>query len=254
MKKRALIGYSGFVGSNLLEQCEFDLKYNSKNFREMKVQSFSEIICAGVSAVKWQANKEPELDKKRIQELMDVLSTVSASRFVLISTIDVYPSRQGHDEDFDCHSLPNHAYGSNRLYFEDFCLKTFPKCHILRLPGLFGKGLKKNIIYDLLNKNGLEMINPRSSYQYYYLKNLWADIQKAINEDIRIMNLFTAPICTKEIVDKFFEDTVYGSNPSPEGHYDLHTKYGSSGNYRYSRKNVFAHLQEFIEGYTGKAK
>ena len=167
--KNALIGYTGFVGSNLDNQRNFDHRYNSKNFRDMRGQAYDEVVCAGISAVKWLANKEPEQDMAAIQALQDVLSTVQAKRFILMSTIDVYPVTQGKDETFDCRSMNNHAYGRHRLDFEDFCTRQFSECHVIRLPGLFGKGLKKNIIYDLLNDNCLDMINTASSFQYYDL-------------------------------------------------------------------------------------
>lgn len=103
----------------------------------MRGQQYGEVICAGVSAVKWKANKEPEQDWARIQELLDVLQTIQAKRFILISTIDVYAITAGLDESFDCGSVDNHAYGRHRLAVEAFCRKQFAECYIIRLPGLF---------------------------------------------------------------------------------------------------------------------
>ena len=97
--------------------------------------------------MKWKANKAPEEDWEKIAALIDVLKTVQAKKFVLISTIDVYAELQGMDESFDCHSRSNHAYGTNRLRFEDFCREHFPDCMIVRLPGLFGNGLKKTTVW-----------------------------------------------------------------------------------------------------------
>jgi len=251
----ALIGYTGFVGSNLNNQRSFDCLYNSKNFREMEGQYHDEIVCAGISAVKWQADKEPETDKARIQDLQDVLATVRAKRFILISTIDVYPVMRDKDETFDCHSIKNHPYGIHRLAFEDFCKEQFQYCHIVRLPGLFGEGLKKNVIYDLLNDNCLEMINPASSFQYYYLKNLWADIQTAIQADVHLLNLFTEPVATSTIIDKFFPDKQVGQNPAAEVHYNLHTSHarlwGKNDPYIYTRDEIIVQLEEFILNYKG---
>lgn len=252
--KSALIGHTGFVGSNLADQGSFDVCYNSKNFRDMANQSYSDIVCAGISAVKWKANKDPENDKKHIMQLQEVLSTVSAQRFILISTIDVYPIISGQDESFDCHSQPNHAYGFHRLEFEDFCSDNFSECYIVRLPGLFGKGLKKNIIFDLLNDNCLDMINPASSFQYYYLKNLWKDIQTAVDNNIRLINLFTEPIATSEILQTCFSAKKVGANPSKEMHYNLCTQhadlFGKTGPYIYDKKEVLQQIIEFVEQYT----
>ena len=251
--KRALIGYTGFVGGNLHQQNRFDCLYNSKNFREMVGETFDELVCAGVSAVKWQANKGPEKDQLRIKELQDVLLTLNAKRLILISTIDVYPIMQGKDETFDCHSMENHPYGSHRLAFEDFCKEHFQECFIVRLPGLFGNGLKKNVIYALLNNNCLEMINTDASYQYYDLSNLWCDIQRIITSNTKLVNFFTEPVATKDIVKKFFPHKELGQNPIPEGHYDLHTihanLWGKDGRYIYSKEEVLEQMNKFIKHY-----
>ena len=52
----ALIGYTGFVGSNLEATHEFGARYNSKNIAEIEGQSFGHLVCAGAPAKKWYAN------------------------------------------------------------------------------------------------------------------------------------------------------------------------------------------------------
>jgi hypothetical protein len=251
--RAALIGHTGFVGSNLKQQYSFTDFYNSKNFLEMENQKYDLVVCAGVSAVKWLANKEPEKDLSSIKSLESVLATIDAKKFIHISTVDVYPTMNGNDESFDCSSLENHAYGSHRLAFEKFCDKKFADCTIVRLPGLFGDGLKKNVIFDLLNNNCLEMINTKSSYQYYYLKYLWRDIQKSLDNDVELINFFTEPVPTDEIITRFFPLKSVGDKAIPEGHYDLHTKYSSfwnnNGNYIYTKNEVMEQLSEFINDY-----
>ena len=249
----ALIGYTGFVGSNLLSQRQFDGLYNSTNFNEMSDRNFSRIVCAGVAAVKWQANKNPEEDWAKISTLIDVLKTVAATEFVLISTIDVYATTSGLDESFDNHAGPNHAYGTHRLQFEDFCTSHFPNCTVVRLPALFGPRLRKNIIFDLLNDNCLEMINPKSSFQYYDLRNLSDDMDRITKNKVRLVNLFTEPVSTQSILDKFFPNKKIGTAPAKEGHYDLHTRHaglwGKEGKYIYSAQEVITQLGNFIRGY-----
>jgi len=246
-----LIGYTGFVGGNLYQQRPYDVLINSKNFQELRGQSFDRIVCAGVSAVKWQAKKDPEGDWAKISALIDILKTVQAKKFVLISTIDVYAQVQELNESFDCHTLPNHAYGTNRLKFEDFCREHFSDCLIVRLPGLFGNGLKKNVIYDLLHDNCLEMINPKSSFQYYFLDRLSDDIEKSEAAGLKQVNLFTEPVGTQELIDRFFPGKVVGEKPSPEGHYDLKTihadVFGQKGSYICSKQDVLKQLSTFIE-------
>ena len=246
----ALIGYTGFVGSNLAEQAPFENLYNSKNIEEMNGENFDTVVCAGVSAVKWLANKEPENDRANITKLAGTLASIKAKKFILISTIDVYPLNQHKDETFDCSDSSNHPYGRHRLEFEKFCNDTFEHCTIIRLPGLFGKGLKKNVIYDLINNNCLEMINPNSTIQYYDLSNLWDDIQISIQNEIDLVNLFNEPISTSEIITNFFPNVRVGQAAGAEVHYDLHSchslHWGKHQNYINDKKTVMTQLTTFI--------
>ena len=57
----ALFGYTGFVGSHLLEQYgPFDYLYNSKNIDEARDHVFGTVFISCVPAVKWKANKYPQ--------------------------------------------------------------------------------------------------------------------------------------------------------------------------------------------------
>lgn len=250
--RSALIGCTGFVGSNLAEQSVFTDLFNSKNFEAMCGQHFDTLVCAGVSAVKWKANKDPEADWAGIEQLLDVLKTVTADRFILISTIDVYATTRGLDESFDCSSVENHAYGRHRLAVEAFCQTKFANCFVVRLSGLFGANLKKNVIFDLLNDNCLEMINPASSIQYYDLKHLAADINRAVKADIRLINLFNEAVPSSEIIERFFPGKTVGQDAVGEVHYDLRTQHASIRGradtpYLYSKDEVLADMELFIK-------
>ena len=114
--KKALIGYSGFIGSNLIRETNFENFYRSNNIFDISREKFGQIICAGVSAVKWLANKEPEADWASIQRLISALEQTEAEQFVLISTIDVYPVPTGVDEATEISpDEVTQAYGRHRL-------------------------------------------------------------------------------------------------------------------------------------------
>lgn len=153
MPRTALIGHTGFVGGELSRQRDFTAVFNSSNIESIRGQTFDRIVCAGVSAVKWLANKEPKRDWVSIQRLMECLSNVSAADFVLISTIDVYRQTAGLTENDAPSTEGLHAYGLHRLRLESFIAERFPGHAIVRLPALFGTGLKKNALYDLLHDN-----------------------------------------------------------------------------------------------------
>lgn len=148
--KTALIGFTGFVGSNLALQYNFTDQYNSKNIGDIVGKTYDVCICAGVKAQKWVANQQPTQDLSDIQNLIDHLSKAEIKRFVLISTIDVYPNPINVDEDSKIDKTNHHPYGLNRLYLEEWVAQHFKHHHIIRLPGLFGQNIKKNFIHDIL--------------------------------------------------------------------------------------------------------
>ncbi|MEI6535114.1 MAG: NAD-dependent epimerase/dehydratase family protein [Verrucomicrobiaceae bacterium] len=245
----ALIGYTGFVGSNLTMQGNYSALFNSGNIPDISEKNFDTIVCAGVQAVKWKANKEPETDWAGIEKLLQPLATVKAARFILLSTIDVYASPNGVTE-YVLPTMENHAYGRHRLKVEEFVRDRFANHHIIRLPGLFGPGLKKNVIFDLLHDNCLDAIQPLSSFQYYHLKHLSADLEKMVRENIRVLNLATEPVSTKAILDSFAPEKVVGSNAGAPAHYDFRSNYDALWNcrdgYLYDAPTVLREIGEFM--------
>jgi nucleoside-diphosphate-sugar epimerase len=147
----ALIGYTGFVGSNLHRQFVVSKAYNSTNIHTIAGEHFDLCLCAGVRAQRWLANTNPTQDLADIHQLIKHLAQATFDRFILISTVDVYLTTFDVDENTPIDDLTNHAYGHNRRVLERWVEQTYPKHHIVRLPGLFGQGLKKNFIYDLMH-------------------------------------------------------------------------------------------------------
>lgn len=309
--KKGLIGYTGFVGNNLDSQIKFDEKYNSKNINEIKGKQFDIVYCAGVSAIKWFANQNPDKDMEGINSLIENLKAIKTKIFILISTIDIYTEFENINED----TLPNiskqDAYGKNRYYLENWVKNNFENYLIVRLPALFGKGLKKNFIYDLLNpipsiivkskwqeleenlkneefeylkeayekdnnenyqlkkeiektkKYTLEEVlrnygftsliftDTRSSFPFYYLNNLSKDIEKAIEEKIKVLNISVEPLTCREVAKEIFgleiENILEDKSPV---HYDMKSKYyklynGENG-YLYNKEVTIKYLKEFV--------
>lgn len=148
-----LCGFTGFVGSNILNQFAVDVKYNSKNIAQIQNKEFELLIISSIPAVKWYANLRPELDLQIINEQLELYKSVKANKVVIISTIDVYDDfTKCPDEDYVIDESKLDYYGKHRLFFEKEMRKQFANVSVLRLPALFGKGLKKNFIYDLNNK------------------------------------------------------------------------------------------------------
>ena len=256
--KVALIGYTGFVGRNLERQLCFDgkYKYNSKNITDIQGKSFDIIYCSGVSAVKWLANMDPDSDLINIVSLLLSLERVKTNRFVLLSTIDEYRKPINVSETTPISTEGHHAYGTHRRLVENFVQERFSNYHIIRLPGLFGDGLKKNVIFDLLNNNQIEKIHSDSIFQFYNLNSLSHDIQIVINTGLSIVNFATEPVSVKEIASHAFGvefDNRPHANPS---HYDMQTNharfFGVEGRYLYRRKNVLDGIKVYADSYKRK--
>jgi hypothetical protein len=65
--------------------------------------------------------------------------------------VDVYHKTYNVDEKSEINTDNLNAYGLNRRFLEEWVIKNMNKYTIIRLPALFGNGLKKNFLYDLLN-------------------------------------------------------------------------------------------------------
>ena len=247
----ALIGHTGFVGSNLRAQQPFDETYNSSNIADIDGRSFSHVVCAGVSAVKWWANKNPEIDRERIEGLIAHLDTIDAEDFTLISTVDVYASATGRNEHDTPDTAQLHAYGANRVMLETWVARRFARHSIVRLPALFGTGLKKNALFDMMNDNMTEVINGASTFQWYPLERLSDDIATIRERRPGLVNLVTAPVATETIRARFFADKAIGSKAGAEAHYDLRTvhdtMFGGSDGYILGAADVLDAMQRFIE-------
>lgn len=148
---KALIGYTGFVGSNLCEQTSFDAIYNSKNIKDIYEKTFDLVIYAGVPAEKYLANHQPLHDRKYIEDAIENIKKIKVEKFVLISTIDVYKKPLGVDERTRTDVEGLHPYGLHRRMLEKWVEEYMPNSLIVRLPALYGKNLKKNFIFDMIN-------------------------------------------------------------------------------------------------------
>lgn len=148
----ALVGYTGFVGSNLASEHGFDALFNSSNIGEAYGLKPDLLIYAGVRSEKFVADKFPEKDYEGIKAAMQNIEKIAPRKLVLISTVDVYGSPRGADELTPIETEGLKPYGLNRLRLERWAEENVKDCTIVRLPGLYGLNLKKNFIFDMINR------------------------------------------------------------------------------------------------------
>ena len=310
-RMKALIGYTGFVGGNLASD-QYTHQYNSKDIKNIVDQEFDQIVCAGVRAEKFLANLYPEQDLEAIQSLIEILKQVKCKKFVLISTIDIYKFPQNVDENSPINLDGLHAYGKNRCYMEEFVRNFFEDYLIIRLPALYGRGLKKNFIYDMIHKipsmimgNKFEDIlldaNPRekmiisecytknekgnwtlkpelkeedkttlkavleeigftslaftdcrSAFPFYHLANLQNDIDWAIKNNIKELNIAVEPVSASEVAKECFNVEFSNRIEDKEPvYYDMKSihadKWGGVNGYLYSKDQVLFAIKAFVE-------
>lgn len=308
-----LVGYTGFVGSNIAANHDFTWKINSKNKEEAFGKEPDLLVYAGLRAEKFLANKDPEADMAMITEAMEQMKKINPKKLVLISTVDVYKDPVNVDEDTEINTDGLLPYGANRYKLEQMVRETWEDALIIRLPGLFGKNLKKNFIYDFIHVipsmlkaekyqelsekstlvaesyrdlgNGFykcsitDLPNPtakelyaveelkqefkslgfsalnftdsRGVFQFYNLANLWNDIQTALENDIRLLNIATEPICVAEIFKRITERTFNNQILQNPPFYDYRSKhaevFGGQNGYFADKNTVLGEIIEFVK-------
>lgn len=249
--KSALIGSTGFVGSTLLSQREFDFCYHSTDIADIDNKEFDLVICAAAPAKKWYANLHPNDDRACIDSLIDHLKTVRAKKFILISTVDVFKSPVNVDENSTIILDDLNPYGYNRRRLELFVEKYFSSNLIVRLPGLVGSGLKKNIIYDFKNHNEIEKIESDNVFQFYPMKNLLKDISKADELGLDLVHLTACPVSVKEVAKFAFDLDFNNHTGKPLISYDFKTVYGTLfgkiRDYQYDKEESLKAIKEYAD-------
>jgi hypothetical protein len=253
----ALIGATGFVGGALSAQHDFKAAFNSRTIDQARGGAFDTVVCAAAPGSMFEANRFPKRDRARIDNLIDHLSTLKAETFVLVSTIAVLAEGGLQADETADRFETEKAYGRHRRALEVFCADHFRRCLIVRAPALFGPGLKKNFLFDILNPTpsmlnaarlaelqaalapgvsqslarfyvwdeALDLFvldrpsfnasgerpacdaaiieagapaavftNPASTFQYYGVSQLWADIGRGREGGLEVLHLAPAPL------------------------------------------------------------
>jgi hypothetical protein len=164
----SLVGYTGFVGGNIACVHKFDKLYNSKNITEAFGSCPDLLVYAGVPSEMFLARDNPEADKAIVETAADNIRRINPKQLVLISTVAVLDNPIGAYEDAFIDKEKLSAYGLNRLALENMVKELNCNYSIIRLPALFGKGLKKNFIFDMINR--FPSLLNKAKYEEFALK------------------------------------------------------------------------------------
>lgn len=252
--RTGLVGYTGFVGSNLAASHSFDGLFNSSNVQSIRGQSFDLLVTAANRADSHRINAHPESDWREIESLTRTLAQARVEKLVLISTVCVYPGGGRPDERASLQESGLTPYGRNRLRQERILSDQFDTV-VLRLPQLFGQNMSKGIVYDLLNAYRIEYIDPRLRYQLYDLRELWSLVERVIEEGIATLNVATEPVTAERIAQEAFGvdlPRVARNSPPNDGGYtrDMTSVHASlladSADYLYTAEAMISKLRGFV--------
>jgi hypothetical protein len=254
--RTALIGYSGFIGSNLAAATDFTDLYNTRNITEIRGRSYDLVVSAFGRADSHRINTHAADDLAEIDDFLTLLGSVDAAKLVMISTVCVYPGGTSPDESTPLSADGLTPYGANRLHMEQELAEHFDTL-VLRLPQLYGIGLKKGIVYDLLNSYRVEYIRPDGLFQYYDLRRLWADTQVALDAGLDALNVATPALTSAQVAAECFGVDISGQVVSGESPFaqmytrDMRTvhadRFGGPPGYLMDEAAELAALRSFVE-------
>lgn len=302
--KTALVGNTGFVGSNLKASFQFTELYNSKNIETAFGTEPELLVYAGLPAAMFKANADPEADFAVILQAIDNIKAIKPKQLVLISSVAVYDRTFDVDERHVIDEGQLLPYGKNRLHLEKWVAENCDNSLIVRLPALYGINLKKNFIYDYINVipamlnekkyqelvgesgliasaytltddkfyhltavgdlkkkvyeyystaafNAISFTDSRSVYQFYNLGRLWSDIQIALKNDLRLLNITTEPVSVAEVYKVLSGIDFVNQLAKPPYNYDIksiHAElFGGQNGYLISKEDELADLKRYVD-------
>jgi hypothetical protein len=298
--KDALVGYTGLVGSNLLQQHQFEGLYNSKNYQASYGTKPGVLIFAGVPGTLVKANSDPNQDFQYVETAIKTIRKIQPKRLILISTISVYPTFAGDESTPLKTNTAWGPYGDHRVWLEYEATKAIDDVFIVRPGVLFGSKLKKNFLFDILhpvpqflkpetyqrlsrqsriieqnysktdsslyqltkgthnllnefkriNWDSTKLTDSRSQFQFYPLKYMWEHIQIMIQENIRVLNLVSAPISAAAIYENYFHRpfvNLLNESPRCSNYTTIYPdKFYSQAPYCFDRQKILSMIINFL--------
>ena len=222
----AIVG-EGLIGKRLAKFVNPTHTFNSKTLLDLPMNNYDTVYVAAPSGNRIWASENPGFDQASTGLLIRNLLVTRCNRIVLMSTGDTQVR-------------PDTGYGKNRLELETAVRGRFSNHYIIRLPGLIGNDITKNILYDIKHQTEwATKINTLTKQQWYPLDNLEQDITSILSNDQREVNLVSEPILNQDIVDQFKQSTV--NTTSPGINYDL-------GPYTYTKEEIFEAISLYLRG------
>ena len=302
---KAIVGFTGFVGSNICNSTTFDAYYNSKNIEDAFGSEPDLLIYSGVRSEMFLANRFPDRDLEDIENAISNIRKINPKRVVLISSIAVYHQTFDVDENSFIDKEKSLPYGRNRRILEEWVEQNNTNSLIVRLPGIYGLNLKKNFLYDLINIipamltiskfnelsdkstliranyviqdngfarctandketrnslkkefqnigfNALCFTDSRGIFQYFNLNQLWSLIEKALANNLRILNVAVEPVSISELYSFVYDGKTFENKlDKPIPHFDFKTIhnniFGGDNGYLLDKATCLKQIKDFV--------
>ncbi len=152
----ALFGANGFVGKSLLSSLSATGKYHvvpvtRDNYVASMGKFYNIIINAAMPAARFWAKNNPDKDfQETVGKTANILYGCTFDKFVQISTVSA-------------RCQLDTVYGRHKLAAEKLC--NYGNNLIIRLSSMFGSGLKKGVLIDML-KGQKVFIDKESRYSF----------------------------------------------------------------------------------------
>ncbi|MEX0811995.1 MAG: NAD(P)-dependent oxidoreductase [Chitinophagales bacterium] len=202
INKIAVIGAAGFVGSALMKALKEKGRYNvvpvvRNDYEQLKQDQYDLIIHTAMPSRRWWALNNPLDDfEASVGLTADIAYTWNYNKIALISSVSARVQRE-------------HPYGRHKHLAEELLLNAGDENLIFRLGGLYGEGLDKGVIFDMINGNQVFM-TADSAFNYidtYVAAKLMVDrLDKKGIVDIGAKNI----ISIGEIAEHFKLDVDFG--------------------------------------------
>lgn len=156
MKAVALFGANGFVGKSLFASLSKVGKYEvtsvtRDNYSDSIGKFYNIIINSAMPAARFWAENNPDKDfLESVKKTSDILYGCTFDKFVQISSVSA-------------RCQLNTVYGRHKLAAENLC--NYGNNLIIRLSSMFGRGLNKGVLIDMLNGRKV-FTNGESRYSF----------------------------------------------------------------------------------------
>jgi len=151
-----VVGGNGFVGSSICSELKKKktnfVKITRDNYSHYKNKEFRIIINAAMPSKRFWAKQNPELDhEETVTKTKNILLDFKFKKIIHISSVSA-------------RCQLNTIYGKNKKISEELIQKTKDYL-IVRLAAMYGKGLIKGVLIDMLN-NSKVYVNGQSKYSF----------------------------------------------------------------------------------------